>query len=238
MVEGIVQIGVEGTPGGYMACQMISQQQTGKPYVGVVEGLVNNTQEVFEGDNTLEKWMYVNYTPVIAPHIIGLGTGLGKGDPIMAAENAVYLAGDAAMVLGVARGIGGLCEVKVNKIGKGTPENPSSFEAIVTGKKCPIFLREELWAKYGDRKVFSREHVREGIMELGTKEAIKDQVNNMISENLDNLKEGDNFIYRKMNGQDMCATVHVKNGKITSMNAYKGINARANPNKVNIIDQR
>ena len=57
--------------------------------------------------------------------------------------------------------------------------------------------------------------------------------------NVKKLKEGNNFIFKKMNGTDATIKVQVKNGNVISVDAHvnNGKPQVRNPNNANIINK-
>jgi RHS repeat-associated protein len=77
--------------------------------------------------------------------------------------------------------------------------------------------------------IFSADHLKKGIMELGKS---KDAILNQTSEILVNankpggLRDGMNTIFARMNGQEATVRAYIKNGEMISLNIFKGISER------------
>jgi RHS repeat-associated protein len=97
------------------------------------------------------------------------------------------------------------------------------------------FESAEILAKY-ETHIFSKNHINEGILDLGkTRKSILSNIESTVNKNLSKLKEGDNFIYQKMNGQDATVKAFVKDGKVISIDAFKGKAQIRDVTKVNVI---
>lgn len=86
--------------------------------------------------------------------------------------------------------------------------------------------------------IFSKDHIRGGIMSLGKdKGSILKNIQSTVNKDLKNLKEGNNFIFKKMNGVDATIKVQVKKGEVISLDAHvnNGKQQVRHPDKVNII---
>ncbi|AEF87330.1 RHS repeat-associated core domain protein [Delftia sp. Cs1-4] len=78
--------------------------------------------------------------------------------------------------------------------------------------------------------IFSADHVRSGIMELGqSKDVILGQARDALlaANNSGNLREGMNTVFTKMNGHDATVRAFFKDGEMQSMNLFKGTSERA-----------
>lgn len=78
--------------------------------------------------------------------------------------------------------------------------------------------------------IFSADHVKNGIMELGkSKDAILNQARDALrsADKVGGLREGINTVITKMNGHDATVRAFIKNGEVQSMNLFKGISERA-----------
>ncbi|MCW3104849.1 MAG: hypothetical protein JWO09_3289 [Bacteroidetes bacterium] len=88
------------------------------------------------------------------------------------------------------------------------------------------FNFKDLVVKY-ERHIFSKDHITKGIMDLGkNKEDILAEIDKLVMENITKLKEGDNFILKELNGHQTTIKTFIRNGEVTSIDAYKGYPTR------------
>lgn len=84
------------------------------------------------------------------------------------------------------------------------------------------FPSTSLFESY-EKHIFSDKHMARGVMDLGTdKQDIMNKIGSLVETNLSKLREGDNFILNKVNGHESTVKAFVREGKIISIDAYKG----------------
>lgn len=89
--------------------------------------------------------------------------------------------------------------------------------------------------------VFSADHVRQGIMQLGpTREAIIVSARDAITaaDKTGALKNGINTILTKMNGEVATVNAFFKNGELQSMNVFKGRSGREGKNVIDLTQPK
>ena len=78
----------------------------------------------------------------------------------------------------------------------------------------------KLFAKY-ERHIFSADHIKKGIMNLGSSnKVIMKSIEKSIKSNSNLLKEGSNFILTKINNVETTIKVFIKDGKMMSIDAH------------------
>ena len=93
-------------------------------------------------------------------------------------------------------------------------------------KKVIRISSNKLW-KVSSRHIFSKDHIRNGIMRLGgSKKTIFNKIYKVVNSNLSNAVNGSNQIYTTINGVKTTIRFYVSNGEVQSINAMTGWAAR------------
>jgi RHS repeat-associated protein len=132
--------------------------------------------------------------------------------------------------------IKGLSKFAVKELAKNSLKiAETNVNSVVQSTSRVTFNPKALYAKYAERHIFSAKHLKNGILDLGTKKEILHNATKTINEKMSLLKEGENYIYTKINGKSATISASVENGAVRSVNVVKGEQIARDATKVNVI---
>lgn len=151
-------------------------------------------------------------------------------EKLITAEETLYAIVDGYYL------VKGLSKFAVKELAKNSVKiAETNIKSVVKSSSRVTFNPKALYGKYAERHIFSAKHLKNGILDLGTKKEILHKVTKTINEKMSLLKEGENYIYTKINGKSATISASVENGAVRSVNVVKGEQIARDASKVNVI---